>query len=78
MRTPNEMKAGETSKIRAWDYYYDDMWYDGFERRMNALGLDIGKEIKVLRKGWFRPIHLQVGMTEIFIRTKDANHIWVD
>ena len=77
MRTLNQLKSGETSKIRAWAYY-DGMWYDGFERRMNALGLDIGKEIKVLRKGWFRPIHLQVGMTELFIRKKDAQNIWVD
>ena len=77
MRTLNELKAGETSKIRGW-IYDDDVLYDSMTRRMSALGLDVGKEIKVLRKGWFRPIHLQVGMTEIFIRTKDAKNIWID
>ena len=77
MRTLNELKAGESSKIRGW-IYDDDVLYDSMTRRMNALGLDVGKEIKVLRKGWFRPIHLQVGMTEIFIRIKDAKNILVD
>jgi len=77
MRTLNELKAGETSKIRGW-IYDDDVLYDSMTRRMNALGLDVDNEVKVLRKGWFRPIHLRVGMTEIFIRTKDAKNILVD
>jgi len=72
MRTLKDLKVGETSKIRAW------VCFDGMLGRLMGLGLGIGKEVKVLRKGWFRPIHLQVGMTEIFIRKKDAKNIWID
>lgn len=72
MRTLNQLKSGETSKILSWTYY------DSMLSRLAGLGLNIGKEIKVLRKGWFGPIHLQVGMTEIFIRKSDAKNIWVD
>ena len=72
MRTLKDLKSGETTKIRAWTCY------DGMLSRLAGLGLGIGKEVKVLRKGWFGPIHLQVGMTEIFIRKKDAQNIWVD
>jgi Fe2+ transport system protein FeoA len=72
MKTLKDLKVGETSKIRAW------VCFDGMLGRLIGLGLTIGAEVKVLRKGWFRPIHIQVGMTEMFIRSRDASNIWVD
>lgn len=72
MKNLNDLKPGETGRISAWIWYESKMIL-----RLAGLGLSIGKEVKVIRKGWFRPIHLQVGMTEIFIRKKDAQNIWV-
>jgi ferrous iron transport protein A len=72
MRSLTDLKPGETSKIRAW------VCFDGMLPRLAGLGLSVGKEIKVLRSGWFRPIHIRIGMTELFIRKSDAANVWVD
>ena len=73
MRTLKDLKSGETSTIRAW------VCFDGMLGRLIGLGLGIGNEVKVLRKGWFGPIHIQVGTTtELVIRRKDAANMWVD
>jgi Fe2+ transport system protein FeoA len=72
MRTLNQLKTGEISNIRAW------VCFDEMLPRLAGLGLSIGKEIEVLRNGWFRPIHIRIGMTELFIRKSDAQNLWVD
>ena len=67
------MKSGETGKIDFVLYYGNNLFF-----RMNALGIRVGNEIKVLRNLWFFPIHIRISTTEMFIRRKDAQNIWID
>jgi ferrous iron transport protein A len=73
MKPLKDLKKGETGKVVAMVSCPYGLLY-----RMNALGIRVGQPIEVLRKGWFRPLHIRIGMTEMFIRKKDAQNIWVD
>lgn len=45
----------------------------GLRHRLQALGLRPGQRVQVLRRApWGGPIHLQVGMTELMLRRRDA------
>ena len=74
MKRLTELKPGENGKVVA---IFCSNQGPGFILRLAALGITTGKEIKVLRKHWFAPFHIQVGMTELMIRKKDAHEIWV-
>lgn len=44
--------------------------------RLTALGFRIGKEISVIRRGWFKgPLQIRIGTTEIIMRRIDAEKI---
>ncbi len=48
----------------------------GLQHRFNALGFRCGQEIHLLRRGWMKgPLHVQVGMTEVMLRRRDARQI---
>lgn len=50
----------------------------GLAHRLEALGLQPGQVVQVLRRApWSGPIHLQVGMTELMLRRRDASRIQV-
>ncbi|MFM7312226.1 MAG: ferrous iron transport protein A [Cyanobium sp.] len=50
----------------------------GLRHRLQALGLRPGQRVQVLRRApWGGPIHLQVGMTELMLRRRDAARITV-
>lgn len=50
----------------------------GLAHRLEALGLQPGRVVQVLRRApWYGPIHLQVGMTELMLRRRDACRIQV-
>ena len=41
--------------------------------RLAALGLSVGKTVKVVRRGrWAGPLHIRIGTTELMIRQRDA------
>lgn len=43
------------------------------EQRLQALGFRVGKQVHLIRKGWFGgPLHVRVGMTEVMLRRRDA------
>jgi ferrous iron transport protein A len=44
--------------------------------RLTALGFRIGREIRLIRRGWFQgPLQLRLGTTEIIMRRADADKI---
>lgn len=44
--------------------------------RLTALGFRIGKEISLIRRGWFRgPLQVRIGTTEVIMRRADADKI---
>jgi ferrous iron transport protein A len=44
--------------------------------RLSALGIRSGKHIKVIRRARFNgPMHVRIGMTDIILRTREANRI---
>jgi ferrous iron transport protein A len=46
--------------------------------RLTALGLDVGKEVRVLRRaGMSGPLHVRAGTTEIILRRAEAAKILV-
>ena len=50
----------------------------GLAHRLGALGLRPGQQVQVLRRApWSGPIHLQVGMTELMLRHREAARIRV-
>lgn len=50
----------------------------GLRHRLQALGLQPGQRVQVLRRApWGGPIHLQVGMTELMLRRRDAARVAV-
>ena len=71
----DQIKSGETCKIRLM-FSEDNRWI--INGRLRALGLGMGKEVKVLHNWWIFPIHLQVGKAHLFIRRSDAKNIWVE
>ena len=51
---------------------------EGLHHRLLALGFRIGKEIHLVRRGWFRgPLQVRIGMTEVIMRRSDADKIRV-
>ena len=65
--TLNALRAGETGTILAL--------HAGAElyRRLAALGLRVGKHVRILRRGRFSgPLHIRVGTTDLMLRTSDA------
>jgi ferrous iron transport protein A len=47
-------------------------------RRLAALGLRVGKHVRVLRRGRFAgPLHIRVGTTDLMLRTSDASCIQI-
>ena len=73
MKRLTELKPGESGKVIAIFCSNES----GFARRLAALGIVTGKEIEVINKSFFTPIHIRVGMTEIMLRKKDAHEIWI-
>jgi ferrous iron transport protein A len=44
--------------------------------RLTALGFRIGREIRLVRRGWFRgPLQVRIGTTEVIMRRADADKI---
>jgi ferrous iron transport protein A len=44
--------------------------------RLTALGFRIGKEIQLIRRGWFSgPLQVRIGATEVIMRREDADKI---
>jgi len=42
-------------------------------RRLAALGLRVGKHVRILRRGRFAgPLHIRVGTTDLMLRAADA------
>jgi Fe2+ transport system protein FeoA len=72
MKTLNQLKPNTISKIVSISPCCEGL---GF--RFNSMGVVVGKEIEVLRTGWLCPVHIRVGMTELFIRKRDAECIVV-
>ena len=45
----------------------------GLRQRLEAMGLNPGQQVVVLRRAWMRgPLHVRVGMTELMLRRRDA------
>ena len=73
MKTLNQIQANRKVKIVSVCNCSD-----GVCNRLKSLGVIVGNEIEVLRRSWFGPIHFRVGMTELFIRKRDAKCIEVE
>ena len=73
MKTLNQIKQNERVKIVSVCNCSD-----GVCNRLKCLGVVVGNEIEVIRKGWIGPIHFRIGMTEMFIRKRDAKCIEVE
>jgi len=44
--------------------------------RLTALGFRIGREIQLVRRGWFRgPLQVRIGTTEVIMRRDDADKV---
>lgn len=44
--------------------------------RLTALGFRTGKEIRLIRRGWFKgPLQVRIGTTEVIMRRADADKI---
>jgi ferrous iron transport protein A len=44
--------------------------------RLVALGFRAGREIRLIRRGWFKgPLQIRVGTTEVIMRREDADKI---
>lgn len=66
-RTLNRLDPGESGMIVAID--------TGAElgQRLVALGLRIGRNVRLLRRARFGgPLHIRVGTTELMLRTREA------
>jgi len=72
MKPLNQLKSGDTGEIIKISCPHTLLF------RMNALGIRIGQKVEVLRTDWFRPLHICISTTEMFIRRKDAKNIWID
>ena len=67
---PNTLDAlhpGETGTILALNAGAE------LYRRLTALGLRVGKHVRILRRGRFAgPLHIRVGTTDLMLRPSDA------
>ena len=73
MKSLADLAVGDVATIK--DLQFDD---EGYIKRLHAMGLRIGTEIKVIRKALTgSPIHVKVNTTELAIRQKDAENIHI-
>ena len=73
MKSLADLAVGEVAVVK--DLNFDDLAY---VKRLQALGLRLGVEIKVLRKALTgSPIHVSINTTELAIRQKDAENIHI-
>lgn len=71
-RPLSELSAGETGIISRLGV--DEALY----HRLSAMGLRIGRPIKVVRKAAISgPIQIRVGFTDLIVRRADALHIGI-
>ena len=70
--TLNQLAEGDSAWITDIDVSED------LGRRLTALGLSIGKQVRVLRRAAFNgPLHLRTGNTELMMRLPDAQRIHI-
>lgn len=70
--TLDALRAGETGTILALHASAE------LYRRLAALGLRVGKHVRILRRGRFAgPLHIRVGTTDLMMRVSDAGCIQV-
>lgn len=70
IRQLSDLQPGEQALVAAL-HVNEELFH-----RLAALGVRVGKDIHVLRRGRFRgPLHLRVGTTELMLRLNDAAHI---
>jgi len=68
----SDMEVGQSATVLA---LHVDI---GFQYRLNALGLKIGKRFQVVRAAPFNgPFQLRIGSTELMLRKQDASMIEV-
>jgi ferrous iron transport protein A len=68
--TLSALQPGESAIIS--DIFADETLH----HRLTALGFRIGREIRLVRRGWFRgPLQIRIGTTEIIMRRDDADKI---
>lgn len=73
MKSLADLAVGEVAVVK--DLNFDDLAYI---KRLQAMGLRLGTEIKVVRKALTgSPIHVKVNTTELAIRQKDAENIHI-
>jgi Fe2+ transport system protein FeoA len=47
-------------------------------KRLYALGFREGRKIHLLRRGWMAgPLHVQICMTEVMVRRRDARNVHI-
>ncbi|MDJ0726726.1 MAG: FeoA family protein [Prochloraceae cyanobacterium] len=50
----------------------------GLEQRLQALGFRQGREITLIRRAWFSgPLHVRIGTTEVMVRRREAERIYL-
>lgn len=65
--TLNRLDPGESGTILALEAGAE------LDQRLMALGLRIGKSVRLLRRARFGgPLHIRVGTTELMLRTREA------
>ena len=70
--TLNQLAEGDSAWITDIDVSED------LGRRLTALGLSIGKQVRLLRRAAFNgPLHLRTGNTELMMRLPDAERIHI-
>ena len=73
MKSLADLAIGDVATVK--DLQFDD---EGYIKRLQALGLRTGAEIKVIRKGLTGSlIHVIIHTTELAIRQKDAENIHI-
>ncbi len=71
-KTLNQLAEGDSAWITDIDVSEE------LGRRLTALGLSIGKQVRVLRRAAFNgPLHLRTGNTELMMRLPDAERIHI-
>ncbi|MDJ0716871.1 MAG: FeoA family protein [Prochloraceae cyanobacterium] len=51
---------------------------EGLNQRLQALGFRAGREVKMIRRGWFSgPLHVRIGTTEVMVRRTEAENIYL-
>lgn len=65
--TLDALRPGDTATILALNAGSE------LQRRLSALGLRVGKHVRLLRRGRFAgPLHIRVGTTDLMLRASDA------